>query len=59
MSLWLEEKYLRLLAPQLDLFKQKHPHVFNFRCPLCGDSERVLSKTRGYCYAAEEHDVDV
>jgi hypothetical protein len=51
MSLWLEEKYLRLLAPQLDLFKQKHPHVFNFRCPLCGDSERVLSKTRGYCYA--------
>lgn len=52
-SLWLDEKYLRLLSPQLDNFKQKHPHVFNFRCPLCGDSERVRSKTRGFCYALQ------
>lgn len=50
MSLWLEEKYLRLVSPQLDRYVQKHPHVFNFRCPLCGDSERVKTKARGFCF---------
>lgn len=50
MSLWRDEKYLRLLSPQLDHFAQKHQHTFNFRCPLCGDSERVKSKARGYVY---------
>ena len=50
MSLWLDEKYLRLLSPSLDHFVQKHPHVFNFRCPLCGDSEQNARKARGYCF---------
>ena len=50
MSLWLDEKFLRLLSPQLDHFVQKHPHVFNFRCPLCGDSEQNKRKARGYCF---------
>jgi hypothetical protein len=50
MSLWLDEKYLRLLSPQLDHFVQKHPHLFNFRCPLCGDSEQNSRKARGYCF---------
>ena len=50
MSLWLDEKYLRLLSPSLDHFVQKHPHVFNFRCPLCGDSEQNRYKARGYCF---------
>jgi hypothetical protein len=51
MSLWLDEKYLRLLSPSLDHFVQKHPHVFNFRCPLCGDSERNQHKARGFCFS--------
>ena len=50
MSLWLDEKYLRLLSPSLDHYVQKHPHVFNFRCPLCGDSEQNTRKARGYCF---------
>jgi predicted RNA-binding Zn-ribbon protein involved in translation (DUF1610 family) len=50
MSLWLDEKFLRLLSPSLDHFVQKHPHVFNFRCPLCGDSEQNKHKARGYCF---------
>ena len=50
MSLWRDEKYLRLLSPQLDRFSQKHAHTFNFRCPLCGDSEKVQSKARGYIF---------
>lgn len=51
MSLWLDEKYLRMVSPQLDRFTQKHPHVFNFKCPLCGDSAKNKSKARGYCFA--------
>ena len=50
MSLWIDEKFLRLLSPSLDHFVQKHPHVFNFRCPLCGDSEQNKHKARGYCF---------
>jgi hypothetical protein len=51
MSLWLDEKYLRFASPQLDRFAQKSPHLFNFRCPLCGDSAKIKSKSRGYCFA--------
>ena len=49
-NLWVDEKYLRLVSPQLERFAQKHPHVFAMRCPLCGDSEHIKSKTRGYCF---------
>jgi len=51
--LYLEEKYLRLLSPQLERFHSKSAHTFNFRCPLCGDSERMRSKARGYVYAKQ------
>lgn len=50
MSLWRDEKYLRLLSPQLERFHQKKPQTYNFRCPLCGDSEKHRSKARGYVY---------
>lgn len=52
MALWHDEKYLRLLSPQLELFKQKQPHTYNFRCPLCGDSEKTRTKARGYVFPA-------
>jgi transcription elongation factor Elf1 len=50
LALWCEEKYLRLLSPLLEQFKQRQQHTFNFRCPLCGDSERTRTKTRGYVF---------
>jgi len=54
MSLWLEEKYLRFLAPQLNRFAQKNRHTWNFRCPLCGDSEVKKTKARGYIFAKQQ-----
>lgn len=54
MSLWRDEKYLRLVSSQLERFKKKSQHEFNFRCPLCGDSSRSLSKARGYAYANKQ-----
>jgi hypothetical protein len=50
MSLWQDEKYVRLVSSQLDRFTQKSTHHFLFRCPLCGDSEKNQYKARGYIY---------
>lgn len=50
MNLWVEQKYANQLQFRLERFKVKktNPYVANFRCPFCGDSERIKSKTRGY-----------
>lgn len=43
-------KYANLIGIRLDKFhiKSTNPYVANFRCPLCGDSKKSKSKTRGY-----------
>ena len=47
---YLEQKYILLLSPQLNLFKKKSNALFNFRCPYCGDSQKNKSKARGYIF---------
>tara|TARA_R110002167_G_scaffold186159_1_gene387127 strand:- start:149 stop:1198 length:1050 start_codon:yes stop_codon:yes gene_type:complete len=49
-TLWIDIKYANLLSAQLELFKVKksNPYLANFRCPICGDSTKNKSKTRGY-----------
>jgi hypothetical protein len=49
-TLWIDVKYANLLSTQLELFKVKktNPYLANFRCPVCGDSKKNKSKTRGY-----------
>jgi hypothetical protein len=47
---WIENKYLMLISSRLERFKRKSGNVFNFRCPICGDSETHKNKTRGYIY---------
>jgi transcription elongation factor Elf1 len=44
---WLEVKYVLLLSSQLQGFKKRN-NVYNFRCPICHDSEKSKKKTRGY-----------
>lgn len=48
---FVDSKYISLLSPRLDKFARKKPDLFNFRCPLCGDSSKNKTKTRGYLYA--------
>ena len=50
MSIWIDRKYLLLLSPKLDKFKQKNTNLYTFRCPYCGDSQKHKSKTRGFVY---------
>jgi len=47
---WIENKYLMLVSGRLQNFKRKSGNVFNFRCPLCGDSETHKNKSRGYIF---------
>ena len=48
--IYIDHKFIRMLGSQLERFKQKSENLFNFRCPLCGDSEKKVSKARGYVY---------
>lgn len=52
-ELWIESKYVNMLSNRLQLFKNKGNHLYNFRCPLCGDSEKNKFKARGYLFAKE------
>lgn len=51
-NLWLDVKYAGLLSVQLEKYKlkQQNPYLSNFRCPICGDSDRSKNKARGYIY---------
>ena len=40
-----------MLSPRLERFKRIKQNLYNFRCPICGDSQKTKSKARGYLYA--------
>lgn len=48
--MWLDAKYANLVGGQLTLFKKLRDNTYNFRCPVCGDSQKDETKTRGYFY---------
>ena len=50
MSISIESKYIRLISSRLRNFKQKKDYLWNFSCPICGDSKKNLSKARGYVF---------
>ena len=53
MSAWIDHKYINLLSSHLEQFKRKDRHLYNFRCPVCGDSQKNLYKARGYVMERE------
>jgi len=46
-----DSKYIGLVSSRLLKFKRVKSNLYNFRCPICGDSKKNKSKTRGYLYA--------
>ena len=50
MSLYIDKKFVALVAPKLDRFATKSEFLWNFRCPICGDSQKNKLKARGYLY---------
>jgi len=45
-----DSKYVGLISPRLPKFKRVKSNLYNFRCPICGDSQKTKSKARGYIY---------
>ena len=48
--LFTEIKYLNLLSTRLPKFKKKGNFLWNFRCPICGDSQKHKNKARGFVF---------
>ena len=48
--MYTEIKYLNLLSIRLEKFKKKKDYLWNFRCPICGDSQRNKNKCRGFVF---------
>ena len=50
MSLYIDHQFIAQISPRLERFKRKSQKIYNFRCPICGDSEKSKTKARGYFY---------
>jgi hypothetical protein len=50
MSMWIDSKYIGLLSNRLERFSRKDNNLYNFRCPVCGDSQKNKLKSRGYVF---------
>ena len=49
----IDSKYVGLISARLQKFKRVKADLYNFRCPICGDSSRNKNKARGYIYAVK------
>jgi transcription elongation factor Elf1 len=49
----IDSKFIGLLSSRLQKFKRVKANLYNFRCPICGDSKKNKSKTRGYIYTVK------
>jgi len=54
MSLYVDHKYFNILSSRLIKFTRKSRELYNFRCPICGDSKKNKYKARGYAYVKED-----
>ena len=50
-----DSKFVGLVSSRLSKFKRIKPNLYNFRCPLCGDSKKHRNKARGYIYGIKEN----
>jgi len=46
----IDSKYIGLISSRLPKFKRVKSNLYNFRCPICGDSQKHKNKARGYLY---------
>jgi transcription elongation factor Elf1 len=50
MSVFIDRAFLLQVSPKLQRFTKKKDDLYNFRCPLCGDSQKNKTKARGFVY---------
>lgn len=52
---FVDVKYINLISSRLPKFKKVKPHLYNCRCPICGDSQKNKNKARGYFYRVKNN----
>jgi len=52
--LFIDVKYANILGSRLRNFKQKNDYLWNYSCPVCGDSSKNKLKARGYIYRTKQ-----
>jgi len=50
-----DSKYIGLVSSRLQKFKRVKSDLYNFRCPICGDSQKNKTKARGYIYSVKNN----
>lgn len=51
----IDAKYISLVSSRLQKFKKVKSDLYNFRCPICGDSQKNKNKARGYMYVVKNN----
>lgn len=52
---YIDTKFISYLSTKLNKFKKVKTDLYNFRCPICGDSLKNKNKARGYFYAVKNN----
>ncbi|MFZ9354079.1 MAG: DNA primase [Candidatus Nanopelagicales bacterium] len=52
---FVDVKYINLISVRFQKFKKVKNNLYNFRCPICGDSQRNKNKARGYFYQVKNN----
>jgi len=52
---FVDVKYINLISSRLQKFKKIKNNLYNFRCPICGDSQKTKNKSRGYLYQVKNN----
>ena len=55
MSIYIDRAFLLRVSPKLPRFTQKKEDLYNFRCPLCGDSQKNKTKARGFVFRKKDN----
>ena len=50
MSIYIDRTFLLRISAKLDRFTKKKDDLYQFRCPMCGDSSKDKTKARGFVY---------
>jgi hypothetical protein len=54
---FVDVKFIGLVSPRLQKFKRVKADLYNFRCPICGDSHKSRIKARGYLYSVKNNTI--
>ena len=52
---YVDVKYINLISARFQKFKKVKNNLYNFRCPICGDSQKNKNKARGYLYQVKNN----